>query len=143
MGSPGSINPSATPSIVLFDGVCNLCSGAVQFILKRDPNGKFRFTSLQSDVGKQFSSKLGIDPTSLQTIILIKGEKHFLKSDAALEITRGLSGLWPLLYALKVIPRFIRNPVYDWVSRNRYRWFGKREMCWLPTDKWKSRFLDP
>lgn len=142
MGSPDSINPSSDHSIVLFDGVCNLCSGAVQFILKRDPGGKFKFASLQSDVGQQFSIKLGIDPASLRTIILIKGEKHFLKSDAALEIARSLSGLWPLLYVFKVIPRFIRNPVYDWISRNRYRWFGKREMCWLPTDNWKSRFLD-
>jgi predicted DCC family thiol-disulfide oxidoreductase YuxK len=74
--------------------------------------------------------------------VLIKGENCFTKSDAALEIARNLSGLWPVLYAFKILPRFIRNPVYDWIARNRYRWFGKRETCWLPSDKWKARFLD-
>jgi predicted DCC family thiol-disulfide oxidoreductase YuxK len=128
--------------VVLFDGECNLCSGAVQFILKRDPAGKFRFASLQSDTGRQLLSKRDLDVQGLQTIVLIKGENCFTKSDAALEIARNLSGLWPVLYAFKILPRFIRNPVYDWIARNRYRWFGKRETCWLPSDKWKARFLD-
>jgi predicted DCC family thiol-disulfide oxidoreductase YuxK len=141
MGSPGSMSRPVQP-VVLFDGECNLCSGAVQFILKRDPAGKFRFASLQSDTGRQLLSKRDLDVQGLQTIVLIKGENCFTKSDAALEIARNLSGLWPVLYAFKILPRFIRNPVYDWIARNRYRWFGKRETCWLPSDKWKARFLD-
>lgn len=142
MGSPGSIKPSSQHPVVLFDGVCNLCSGSVQFILKRDPAGKFRFASLQSEVGRQFLSKAGLSTSVLNTLILIKGDIYFCKSDAALEIARQLSGLWPVLYVLRGIPRFIRNPIYDWISRNRYRWFGKHQVCWLPSDEWKSRFLD-
>lgn len=142
MGSPGPIKSPSQPPVVLFDGVCNLCSSSVQFILKRDPSGKFRFASLQSDVGRQFLSKAGLSTSVLHTLILIKGDTYFYKSDAALEITRHLSGLWPVLYVFKGIPRFIRNGVYDWISRNRYRWFGKQQVCWLPSDEWKSRFLD-
>jgi predicted DCC family thiol-disulfide oxidoreductase YuxK len=142
MGSPGAIGKANTPSLVLFDGLCNLCSASVQFILKRDPATNFHFASLQSEAGRQVLVKLGRDPSDLHTIVLVKGEKIFFKSDAALEIARGLSGLWPLLYVFKIVPRFIRNPVYDWIARHRYRWFGKRETCWLPSEKWKNRFLD-
>jgi predicted DCC family thiol-disulfide oxidoreductase YuxK len=142
MGSPGAIGTATTPSLVFFDGLCNLCSASVRFIIQRDPAGKFKFASLQSEVVRQWLVKLGHDPAVLHTIVLVKGEKMFFKSDAALEIARCLSGLWPVLYVFKIVPRFIRNPVYDWIARNRYRWFGKRETCWLPSEKWKGRFLD-
>jgi predicted DCC family thiol-disulfide oxidoreductase YuxK len=142
MGSPGAIGTSGMPSLVLFDGLCNLCSASVQFILKRDLAGNFRFASLQSETGRQELTKQGFDPSGLHSIVLVKGATSFIKSDAALEIARGLSGFWPMLYVFKIIPRFIRNPVYDWIARNRYRWFGKQETCWLPSEKWKERFLD-
>ncbi|MCK6617701.1 MAG: thiol-disulfide oxidoreductase DCC family protein [Cyclobacteriaceae bacterium] len=143
MGSPGAVRQLPQTSIVLFDGVCNLCSGAVQFIVRRDPTGIYKFASLQSEISKQLLANRGIEFSNLSTLLLLRGDKVFIKSDAALEIARNLTGLWPLCYAFKIIPRFIRNPVYDWVARNRYRWFGKRETCWLPADNWKDRFLDP
>ncbi|QOI97778.1 MAG: thiol-disulfide oxidoreductase DCC family protein [Flammeovirgaceae bacterium] len=142
MGSLGAISQPPHTSVVLFDGVCNLCSGAVQFILKRDPEGTFRFASLQSEISKQLLANRGFEFSELNTLVLIKDQKIFTKSDAALEIARNLTGLWPLCYVFKIIPRVIRNPVYDWIARNRYRWFGKRETCWLPSVKWKDRFLD-
>lgn len=132
---------TAENSIILFDGVCNLCSGAVQFILKRDHKKTFVFASLQSEVGKSLLSKYKVN-TSVETIILLQNDKWFSQSDAALEISRKLSGAWPLLYAFKIIPRFIRDGIYDWISRNRYRFFGKKEACMIPSPEWKNRFLD-
>lgn len=128
-------------SIILFDGVCNLCSGAVQFILKRDHKKHFVFASLQSDIGQQLLSKYKVS-TSVETIILLQNEKYFSQSTAALEIARKLSGAWPLLYAFILIPRFIRDGIYDWISRNRYRFFGKKDACMIPSPEWKNRFLD-
>jgi predicted DCC family thiol-disulfide oxidoreductase YuxK len=128
-------------SIILFDGVCNLCSGAVQFILKRDHKKNFVFASLQSEIGKTLLSKYKVD-TSVETIILLQDDKYFSQSTAALEIARQLSGGWPLLYAFVIIPRFIRDGIYDWISRNRYRFFGKKDACMIPSPEWKNRFLD-
>lgn len=143
MGSPGSLTYPADSCIVLFDGVCNLCSGSVQFILKRDRKNRFRFASLQSAFGKRTLAELGLPETELQTIILLKNNQFFHRSRAALEIARNLSGLWPLVYALIVVPASIRDPVYNFIARNRYRWFGKRKTCWVPTAEWQSKFLDP
>lgn len=128
-------------SIILFDGVCNLCSGAVQFILKRDHKKQFVFASLQSEVGQNLLLKHKVN-TSLETIILLQNDKWFSQSTAALEIARQLSGGWPLLYAFIIIPRFIRDGIYDWISRNRYRFFGKKDACMIPSPEWKNRFLD-
>jgi len=124
--------------IVLFDGVCNLCNGAVRFVLARDPRGRFRFASLQSDVARRLLK--GDGPA--ETIVLIDAGKIYTKSTAALRIARGLRFPWPLLYALAVIPRPLRDFVYDWVARNRYRWFGKRDTCMLPTPQMRGRFLE-
>lgn len=128
-------------SIILFDGVCNLCSGAVQFILKRDRKKQFVFASLQSEVGKALLLKYKVN-TRVETIILLQSEKWFSQSEAALEIARNLSGGWPLLYAFKIVPRFVRDGIYDWISRNRYRFFGKKDACMIPSPEWKNRFLD-
>lgn len=128
-------------SIILFDGVCNLCSGAVQFILKRDYKNHFVFASLQSETGKQLLVKHQVT-TKVETIILIQDNKWFSQSDAALEIARQLSGVWPLLYGFKFFPKLIRDGVYNWISRNRYRFFGKKESCMIPAPAWKNRFLD-
>lgn len=128
-------------SIILFDGVCNLCSGAVQFILRRDHKTYFVFAPLQSSIGKALLLESKIN-TNVETIILLHNNKWFSQSDAALEIVRNLSGLWPLLYIFKIIPRFIRDGIYNWISKNRYRFFGKQASCMIPSSEWKNRFLD-
>lgn len=129
-------------NIVLFDGVCNLCSSAVQFIIKHDPNARYKFASLQSDLGQKFLDQFNLDSTELQTIILVNENSVLQRSDAALEIARHLSGGWPLFYIFKIVPKFFRDPVYNLISRNRYAWFGKKEVCWIPTAELKSRFID-
>ncbi|MCI0751298.1 MAG: thiol-disulfide oxidoreductase DCC family protein [Flammeovirgaceae bacterium] len=131
-----------TENIIFFDGVCNLCNGAVQFIIKRDPKNKFRFASLQSDFAIRRLKDQGIDPQISETIILLQNGKIFTKSRAALEISKRLSGLWPLLYSFAIIPGFLRDSIYNLIARNRYRWFGKRDACMIPTPELKSRFLD-
>ncbi len=128
--------------VVYFDGVCNLCNQAVQVIIKNDKHKKFRFASLQSEAGEKLLSKFQTDKTPPpDSVILSYRGQVFIKSDAALRIARLLGGGWNLLYATIIIPRFIRNAVYDWIARNRYRWFGKKDSCMIPTPELKSRFL--
>lgn len=141
MGAPGAVNPEDT-AIVLFDGLCNLCSGSVQFIIKRDPSGIFQFASLQSDFGQRKLEKFNIDKNLLHSIILIKGDQFFQRSDAALEVAKKLSGAWPIFYAFKILPQFFRDGIYNSIARNRYRFFGKKDACWIPTPTLKSRFLE-
>lgn len=140
MGSPGSL--TEPEAIILFDGVCNLCSGSVQFVIKRDPASYFKFASLQSDFGQQQLQKAGLNQQSFHSIILIIGNKIYQRSDAALEIAKKLSGAWPLLYGFKILPRFLRDGVYNLIAKNRYRLFGKKDACWIPTPGLKSRFKD-
>ncbi len=128
--------------ILLFDGVCNLCNGAVQFILKRDREGVFRFASLQSPTGQALLQHAGMPVDRISTLVLVENHKVWVRSDAALRLARHLSGAWPLLYGFIVIPRPLRDVVYDWVARNRYRWFGKQESCMMPAPEWKGRFVD-
>ena len=127
--------------IILFDGVCNLCNGAVTFIIKRDKKDVFKFAALQSEIGRELISKFNIDTSKVDSIILIDGEKHYEKSSAALRIAKYLSGAYPLLFGFMVVPKFIRNAVYDYIARNRYKWFGKKESCMIPTAKLKDKFL--
>lgn len=127
--------------IILFDGVCNLCNGAVTFIIKRDKNDVFKFAALQSDVGQELIAKFNIDTEKVDSIILIDGEKYFSKSAAALRISKELSGAYTLLFGFIVLPRFIRNSVYDYIAKNRYKWFGKKESCMIPTAELKAKFL--
>jgi predicted DCC family thiol-disulfide oxidoreductase YuxK len=140
MGSPGQV--AANSDVILFDGLCNLCSGSVQFIIKRDPNARFSFASLQSDYGQERLLHFGLDPNSLHSIILIQNSTARERSDAALEIARNLSGLWPLFYSFKILPRFFRDCIYNWISKNRYSFFGKKDECWLPTPDIKSSFIE-
>src|SRR5690606_35569122 len=119
--------------IVLFDGVCNLCNSAVDLIVRSDKEGHFKVGALQDDKTKEILKDYNINEDYLDSIILIRGDKVFYKSRAALEITKKLKAAWPLLYGIIVVPAFIRDPVYDWIARNRYRWFGKKETCRLPT----------
>jgi len=127
--------------IILFDGVCNLCNGAVTYIIKRDKKNLFKFAALQSEIGRELTSKFNIDTSKVDSIILIDGEKHYEKSSAALRIAKYLSGAYPLLFGFMVVPKFIRNAVYDYIARNRYKWFGKKESCMIPTAKLKDKFL--
>ena len=128
-------------AIVLFDGVCNLCNWTVQFILRRDRRERFLFAPLQSEKGKELLQRHRLPPDQLDSIVLVESGRAFTSSSAALRIARGLPGLWPLLYAFIAVPRFIRDPVYGWIARNRYRWFGRRESCRIPRPEERSRFL--
>ena len=141
MGSPGEVKPQKN-NVVLFDGVCNLCSGAVQFIIKRDTSGVFKFASLQSSYGQQQLDQFKIDKNLLHSIILVSENQFFERSDAALEIVKQLKGIWPALYVFKILPRLLRDAVYNFVARNRYRLFGKKDACWIPSPELKERFLD-
>jgi len=127
--------------IILFDGVCNLCNNSVTFVIKRDKKDKFRFAALQEDAGKRLIEQYGIDTSKTDSIILIENGKAYVKSTAALRVARHLGGLYPLSYAFMIIPNFIRNWVYDYVARNRYKWYGKKESCMIPTPDLKEKFL--
>ena len=128
--------------IILFDGVCNLCNGAVQFIIKRDKKDVFRYAALQSDLGKQLMSERNIDASQIDSIILIDpGVAFYIKSDAALEIGKQLSGYGIISSVLLWIPSSVRDIVYDIIARNRYKWYGKKEECMIPTPELKAKFL--
>jgi len=128
-------------ALVLFDGICNFCSGSVLFIIRRDPKGYFRFAALQTESGIMLMKKHNINLTKTDSIILIENNKVYYRSSAALRIARKLKGGWKLFYAAMIIPPFIRNFFYDLVARNRYRWFGKRDHCFVPDQNVKGRFI--
>lgn len=123
--------------VVLFDGVCNLCNRSVQMIIRNDPRGRFRFAALQS----AYASRVLGDGRS-DSVVLIEGSRVSERSTAVLRIARRLRWPWPLLYALVVVPRPLRDWLYAWVAQNRYRWFGKRDACMMPTPELRARFLE-
>jgi predicted DCC family thiol-disulfide oxidoreductase YuxK len=127
--------------IILFDGVCNLCNGSVQWLILRDSKAILRFASLQSDFGQSILKKNNFNMTDFNSFILLEGGKIWTKSDAALRVVGHLGGVWALLSVFRWIPLFIRNFFYDLIAKNRYRWFGKKESCWLPTPDLRARFL--
>ncbi|MFD0940667.1 thiol-disulfide oxidoreductase DCC family protein [Pedobacter boryungensis] len=127
--------------VIFFDGVCNLCNGAVQFTIKRDSNNIFRFASLQSEYAAEKIAPFNITPENLDSFILLEDDKVYQRSTAALRVVKKLGGLWPLLYGFIIIPRFIRDAVYNYIAKNRYKWFGKQESCWVPTPDLKEKFL--
>ena len=133
-------------AVILFDGVCNLCNSSVNFIIDRDKSGKFKFSALQSEEARPYLERAGRSPDDpeslLQSLVLIEGENYYTRSTAALKIARHLDGLWPLTYGFIIIPKFIRDKAYDWVARNRYRWFGRLDACRIPTPDLRKRFLD-
>lgn len=134
-------NSTQKHPVLLFDGVCNLCNASVQWVLLRDHKAHFRFTALQSETGQALLKQHGLDQMHFNSVVLVTAERIFLRSDAPLEVARRLGGGWQLLYVFKWVPRFIRDSVYEWISRNRYRWFGKKEACMLPKPEWKGRFV--
>ena len=128
--------------IVLFDGVCNLCSNSVQFILKRDKKNQFLFGSLQGEYGQAMLKKYQLPANEFNSFMLIEGEKLYTKSSGALRMLKHLGGWWSIFYVFIIIPKFIRDGIYNWIAKNRYKWFGKKNECWLPKPEWKARFLD-
>lgn len=128
--------------ILFFDGVCNLCNGAVQWFITRDKNESLRFASLQSDLARELLPQAGVDPSALSSLVLLENGKAYTKSSGAMRAASHLGGLWaPLARSLFIFPAFLRDWVYDFIAVNRYRWFGKREACMLPRPEWKARFV--
>ncbi|MGM0903162.1 thiol-disulfide oxidoreductase DCC family protein [Mesobacillus maritimus] len=126
--------------IVLFDGECHFCDRSVQFIIKRDPNAYYKFASLQSDIGQQFRKDYSI-PLYIDSLILIENEHYYVKSTAALRICKNLKGVWKIGVAFLPIPTSIRDLAYDFIAKNRYKWFGKKDKCKLPSPETRKRFL--
>ncbi|MGE5108637.1 MAG: thiol-disulfide oxidoreductase DCC family protein [Sphingobacteriales bacterium] len=131
-----------TKKIILFDGVCNLCSSSVQFVLKRDKKNQFLFGSLQGNYGQQILKENNLSSDIFNSFILLEEGKIYTRSTGALRMLKHLGGGWSLLYSFIIVPKFIRDAVYNFISRKRYKWFGKKEECWLPKPEWKKKFLD-
>jgi predicted DCC family thiol-disulfide oxidoreductase YuxK len=129
-------------AVIFFDGVCNLCNRAVQFIITHDRSKYFKFAALQSDVAEAMLPDLNLKVKRGDSFILVENGKVFEQSTAALRVAKKLGGLWPLLYGFIIVPPLIRNAAYRFIARSRYKWFGRRESCWIPTPELKNRFLD-
>ena len=128
--------------IILFDGVCNLCNRSVNYVIKHDKKDMFRFAALQSEIGNKLVAQRNIDTTKIDSILLLEPNiAYYTKSTAALQIGKTFGGGWQLLTVLEWIPEVFRDWIYDVVARNRYRWFGKRDQCMIPTPELKSKFL--
>lgn len=128
--------------IILFDGVCNLCDSTVQFVIKHDKKDIFRFVPLQSDLGKEITTYIGLDTSKTDSIILYEpGSAYYYKAEAAMKIAKELGGVYSLLNAFSVLPSSLSNAVYDYVARNRYRWYGKKDECMIPTPEMRAKFL--
>ncbi len=134
-------NPQA---IILFDGICNLCNNSVQFVIKRDKKERFQFAALQGEFGQKIRERYTneLSGNAMDSFILLEKNQLYTQSTAALRVARSLSGGWKLLYAFIIVPRFIRDSVYKLIARNRYKWFGKKESCMIPSPALKARFLD-
>lgn len=128
-------------TILLFDGYCNLCHSSVQFVLKHEKNNELYFTSLQSPIGVEILKYYSINPNEIDSLVLIEKNKAYVKSSAALRVSKYLKGLYPIAFGLLIIPSFIRNWVYDYVAKNRYKWFGKMDNCLVPDENLSKRFL--
>lgn len=129
-------------SIILFDGVCNLCKGAVQFVIKRDNKNQFLFASLQSEEGKQILESHNFRLKKINSFLLVENGSVYGRSTAALKVIKKLTGFWPVLYIFIIVPKFIRDSVYNWIAKNRYQWFGRKDECMVPTPELKAKFLN-
>lgn len=128
--------------IILFDGVCNLCDTTVQFIIKHDKNDIFRFVALQSDLGEKIINHIGVDRSKTDSIILYEpGHAYYYKAEAAFKITEELSGIYSLVGMFSILPKWFSNKVYDYIAKNRYKWYGKKDQCMFPTSDMKAKFL--
>lgn len=135
------MNQKKSHSIILFDGICNLCNSSVQFVLRHDKNKKFNFASLQSDAALKLLLQFNVKNSKLDSIVLIEGNKIYDKSTAALKIAKELHGFWSIFYVFILIPKPIRDFVYDFIAKNRYRWFGKKDSCLMSLNGVEDRFL--
>jgi predicted DCC family thiol-disulfide oxidoreductase YuxK len=129
-------------AIILFDGVCNLCNGFVTFVIARDPHARFRFAALSSAAADRVLATAGAPAAQPDSIVLVEDDAVYVRSDAALRIARGLTFPWPLAYGFVAVPRLIRDGIYDVIARRRYRWFGRRDACLIPSPDLRRRFLD-
>ncbi len=128
--------------VILFDGVCNFCNSAVNFTIKRNRKGNIKFAALQSNAGQELLQQFKLPATDMQSFIFIENGTLYKQSTAALKVCRHLRGLWPLCYGFIIVPKFIRDGLYNWIAKNRYKWFGVRQECMLPTPEVKARFLN-
>jgi predicted DCC family thiol-disulfide oxidoreductase YuxK len=136
------LNLPLNKKIILFDGVCNLCDSAVQFVIKHDKKDVFRFVALQSELGQEILKHIGINPKNIDSIILYEpGVAYYYKSSAAIQIAKSLGGFFHFGTVFKIIPAGISNQLYDYIAKNRYKWYGKKESCMIPTEELKSKFL--
>jgi predicted DCC family thiol-disulfide oxidoreductase YuxK len=133
---------SNSKSIVYFDGVCNLCESSVQFIIRKNKKKNIQFASLQGSHGQAFLIENNFNTSEFSSLVYVEKGKIYAKSSGALRITKQLKGLWPLMICFLIVPKFIRDAVYNYVAKNRYKWYGKKTSCWLPTLELKQRFLD-
>jgi predicted DCC family thiol-disulfide oxidoreductase YuxK len=128
--------------IILFDGVCNLCNSIVQFVIKKDKKKQFLFASLQGKTGQEVLKKFNLPVNDFNSFIILEADKIYTRSTGALRMLKKLGGGWKLFYGFIILPRFIRDAVYNWIARNRYKWYGKRDECMIPTPELKERFFD-
>ncbi|WP_299002384.1 thiol-disulfide oxidoreductase DCC family protein [uncultured Tenacibaculum sp.] len=135
-------NIPSNKKVILFDGVCNLCNDSVLKVIKYDIKNQFVFTSLQSDIGKEITEYLGVDTSKVDSIILYEPSvAYYIKSTAALKIMNDFGGIWKLTQVFGILPEGLRNIVYDYIAKNRYKWFGKKEACMIPSKEIQEKFL--
>lgn len=128
--------------IILFDGICNLCDSSIQFIIKHDKNDVFRFVALQSDFGQEIIKYIGVDISKTDSIILYEpGKAYYYKAEAALKIAKELGGIYVAISWFSILPKTLTNSVYDYIAKNRYKWYGKKDACMIPTPELKAKFL--
>ena len=143
-GSGDGVDPVATAEehpVLLFDGVCNLCNGSIQFVIERDPGAQFRFAPLQSDVAQELLAAVGYEDATLDSVVLVEDGEYYAKSDAAIRTARHLGLPYSLARPFGLVPARLRDGLYDLVAEHRYSWFGKRERCMVPTPEVQERFL--
>lgn len=128
--------------VVLFDGVCNLCNSSVNWIIDHDKKNEFRFASLQSEYGQRMVQQYNISGNYMDTVVLIKNDRAYLRSAAVLQVLKGIGGVYSLALVFNIFPAFIRDGVYNFIAKNRYRWFGKQESCRIPSPELKAKFID-
>ena len=127
--------------VILFDGVCNFCNSAVNFVIRHDKKAQVQFAPLQSDKGRLFLRQYGLPAAEMKSFVFIEEGKSYTQSTAALRVCRYLNGLWPLCYGFIIVPKFLRDGIYNWIAKNRYKWFGVREQCMMPTPEVRTRFI--